>query len=465
MIAGSTNPYLQFDMKSDTINNVMKYVKSLLPVLIVSFLLTNSSTAQTNQGGAVQVPDVLLKKRLDEYLSALRDLKKFNGCIYVSANGRDILKKAYNISTEPKNSLAVSNASQFDIHSVSKLMAHSILIKMQQEGKLQLTDTLGRYLPGFPNGQLITIDQLVYHKSGLPRELSSKPDSVLALRPEEIIALAGREKLEFTPGTATRYSNVGYEVIYYLIGKLTGKPFSQSVKEYIFDPLGMNASGAHFFSSNANLKHQALNHRLRDGAISRVPNITKDEFATARIYSTAGDLMLYLRSLNKEPFRSAMADAKGVIEKNGGSEGIRAQIYTNTRLNYSFVLLSNYDELPFQQTITDLVSIMEGKPYQVPAEINRKAVPVSADILKRYTGSYEFAEANHTRLEFRVDSGQLAVYQEDKKILTLFAESETVFFEDAKSAGSFEFIPRGSNWEISWTYQGIKFKGLKTGAD
>jgi hypothetical protein len=175
-------------------------------------------------------------------------------------------------------------------------------------------------------------------------------------------------------------------------------------------------------------------------------------------------LMRYLQSLHKEPYCSVLADPNGTIQKNGGADGIRAQIYTNSRLNYSFVLLSNYDEIPFQQTVNDLVSIIEGKPYQVPMEINRKAVNVPVDILSRYIGKYDFAEANHTNLEFRVEGASLALYQNGKKLQALFAESETLFFEDPKSPVSYEFRSNGNSCEVMWNYQGVLFKGVKIGA-
>lgn len=439
----------------------MNIFKGLLVILSLSSLFPCKSFAQANKPGVVLPVDISLQRQLDEYLSALKRLKKFNGCIYVSMGGHDILKKAYNLAPNSKSSLWVDNNSQFDIHSVSKLMAYSILVRLQEENKVKLTDTINKYLPNFTNGQQITINQLLYHSSGLPRDLRNKPKNALALTSDEIIAAAGKEKLEFNPGSDTRYSNVGYEVIYYLIEKITGSPFSRCVKEYIFDPLQMNSSGAHFIIDHANLKHPALNHQLGDSKIIRVPNITQDEFSTARIYSTTGDLMLYLQSLQKEPFRSAIGNAQGVIEKNGGSDGIRAQIYTNTGLNYSFVLLSNYDEIPFQQTITDLIRIMEGKPYEVPAEIKRKAINPPVDVLKRYTGKYDFAEANHTQLTFRVEEGHLVLFQDDKKLSTLFAESEVTFYEDPKSATQYEFTSFGNSWNVIWTHQGIKFKGLK----
>jgi len=439
----------------------MIFLKYTLATFLICILFTSISIGEPIKNKIDYSADSTLQQQLDRYLSTLTQLKKFNGAVYFNANGKDILKKAYNLSSGPHNSLYVSNESQFDIHSVSKLMAYSILIQLQEAHQLKISDTISRYLPHFPNSHLITIDQLIHHSSGLPRELTNKSENLLALSPNEILAAAAKEKLEFTPGTDTRYSNIGYEVIYYLIQKITGKPFAQCVKEFIFIPLHMNASGAHFYTSHDNLKNLALNHQKSDGVIRQIPNLTQDEFPTARIYSTTGDLLLYLQSLHKEPFLSAMRNAQGVIEKNGGSDGIRTQIYTNTRQNYSFVLLSNYDEIPFQQTITDLVKIMERKPFKLPAAINHKAITIPAAILSRYIGQYEFAEANHALLEFRLQDGQLKLYRENKMQASLQAESKTVFFEKPESSTTFEFIPDGDSWVMVWTHQGIAFKGMK----
>jgi hypothetical protein len=443
----------------------MYYFKSHVLLLLSSLILIKSASAQVKNKEVISPSPVKIQAQLDEYLSTLTRLRKFNGCIYVKANDQDVLKKAYNISTNLESSLHVDTASQFDIHSVSKLMAYSILAKLQDEHKVKLTDTLSKYLPNFPNASQITINQLLQHKSGLPRELRSKPHQALKLTPDEIISAASKEKLDFAPGSNTLYSNVGYEVIYYLIGKLTHKRFVECVKEYIFEPLHMNASGAHFFISHSNLRYPALNHQLQEGVITQIPNITEDDFSTARIYSSTRDLMRYLQSLHNDPYCSVLSDTNGIIQKNGGADGIRAQIYTDTRLNYSFVLLSNYDEIPFQQTVIDLVNIITGKPYQLPAEINRKAVDVPVDVLRRYIGKYDFTEANHTKLEFRVEGSHLVLYQNGKKLQTLFAESKALFFEDPKSPVSYEFKSNGNKWEVMWNSQGVQFKGVKFGVE
>lgn len=400
-------------------------------------------------------------RNADEYLTALTVQEKFNGCVLLESQGKVILRNAYTIGKKDVPSLRVAPDYQFDIHSVSKLMAAALLVKLEADHRLSRTDPVAKYLPDFPNGQQITIRHLLEHRSGLPRELTGFTGKKLALTQAQIIDLIRKEKLEFEPGTNTRYSNLGYEVVYAIIAQVSGKPFAQTVADDIFRPAGMKASGTHFFGPQR-LKQLARNHQLQEGRIVAVPNVQDDEFTTARLYSTLDDLQRFLHFVGKGPYKQGLQDTSGVVQKNGGADGIRTQVYTNTRRGYSFVLLANYDEIPFQQIVTDLVAILEGRPYEVPKAVNRQAVALPATVLARYAGKYQFAEANHTELEFKLENGQLVLYQGAEKLATLFAENDSTFFENPKEKDSYAFRKKAAGWPtVLWDYKGLRLTGVR----
>ena len=401
-----------------------------------------------------------LEYKLDEYFTALSKLKEFNGSLLIHKNGQEILRKAYNINPDRNSSTFITTESQFDIHSVSKLMAAALIIKLESEGKINRSDNLKTFFADFPNGDKITIQHLLDHKSGFQRDYTNLPKDKIDLTPDQIIDFAKNEKREFEPGTDYLYSNVGYQIIYSLIAKITKKPFEQFLKDEIFDPLQMNFSGAHFNVENDNLRTLAHSHQLIDNKVVQVKNLTDDEYRQARIYSTIDDLMLFLDFIKTEPYKSILKNKNGVIHKNGGSDGSRAHIYTNTILNYSFVYLSNYDEFNFSQTSKDIVNILEGKPYDVPEEVNRKSVQVNTEVLKEYIGKYDFAEINHTVLEFKVEDNNLVLYQDDEKLAILFAESDNVFFEDPKSRDSFEF-KKNNTHNLVYEYKGMTLEAVR----
>ena len=403
-----------------------------------------------------------LEDKIDEYFSALNEMKKFNGVVFATQNDTLIINKAYNLNQDKSSTTYVTAESQFDIHSVSKLMAKYIIGKFEKEGKIKKNQTISNYIEDFPNGEKITIDMLLNHTSGLPRSFEKTEDDFITLNSEEIIHLAKKQSLAFEPGTNVQYSNVAYEIVYFIIQEISQKSFAQCLNDEIFKPLKMLSSGSHFYDQNQNLNRLAKNHIKKDSTIVQVDNILPSEFKTARIYSTAKDLNKFLNQIKREPFALLLKDKNGVIEKSGGNDGIRVEIYTDLNFNYNFIFLSNYEEVPFQKTLEDFVKIMENKPYQVPKELNRKSITLSADILDKYVGVYSFADLNNLELTVKIIDGDLVLYQKGDLIATLIAETETVFFENPKEAESFEFIENDNgSYNVLMDFKGIKLNGIK----
>ena len=148
-----------------------------------------------------------IRGTLDDYLTALTSLNKFNGVLLAAKNDTLLLKKEYNIYDNPDSSSFVKIDHQFDIHSVSKLMTHYLVEKLKQKDLLETNETIDKFYPDFPKGDLITIEMLLDHSSGLPRELQNLTKNEIDLTSDEIVNLAKSETLLFEPGTDNQYSN------------------------------------------------------------------------------------------------------------------------------------------------------------------------------------------------------------------------------------------------------------------
>lgn len=403
----------------------------------------------------------ILQEQFEEYFSALTSLGKFNGVISVSQNGEAVIHKAYNLKTNPKHSLYVTEDSQFDIHSVSKLMAYYLILQLEKEGKIQQHDKLHKFLPNFPRGEEITIEMLLEHRSGLPRELSKFEGDLIDLEVAQIVDLVQQETLIFEPGEDVQYSNLGYQLLYAIIGKLTDGSFEDCLISELFMPLELNSSGAHFYTKQKNIKNLAANHELDAAAIVQVDNILEDEFKQARIYSTAEDLTRLLQVFQTNPIAHQMAK-DSVIQHSGGSDGVRAQVYLDLKTNTSFVLLTNFEGIPFQKTIKDMISMIEGKPYDVPKKLNRQSIPLEDDFLKRYKGTYVFADMNNLELRVEVEDGRLILFQDGEIAGKLVAENKTTFFENPSDEESFEFIANEQGgYDVLMGWKGVKLPGVK----
>ena len=396
----------------------------------------------------------------DTYLEKLTALGQFNGVVLLRSDGRLLLRKAYNMDTYSAPHLRVTPESRFDLRSVAKLFARKAVLQLEAEGKLRRQDTLGRYLPGFPNGGRITLQHLMDHASGLPRELNDSITNTLVLAPDEVVALAAREPLEFEPGTREQYSNVGYQLLYYIIGEVTGGSFSAYLRKSIFEPLGMERSGGNF-EPDVDFNDYAYGHYLdREGVLQAVDSFPPDDMQMGNLHATADDLDQFLSSL--DPQTDADLVHEGLISHAGGTRGKRAYVERSFEPDYELVFLANFDGIPFEQLVQDLRAILTGRAVAMPERVDRQAIAVSPEVLSQYTGTYDFVEAGHLVLTLRLENDSLRIYQKGQYNGVLYPESDRVFFGDPHSKESLEFEPDGAGgYYILMDFQGVQWKGDK----
>ena len=137
-------------------------------------------------------------------------------------------------------------ADHFRIGSITKTMTSTVILQLVQEGKLALTDPIGKFRPGVPNGDRITIADLSEMRSGLysytfdpgfNQTLDSDPAK--AWTPDELLAIAFAHPPNAEPGTTFEYSNTNIVLLGLVIEQLTGEPLERAFADRIFTPLGM----------------------------------------------------------------------------------------------------------------------------------------------------------------------------------------------------------------------------------
>ncbi|MEG8184125.1 beta-lactamase family protein [Nocardia terpenica] len=140
------------------------------------------------------------------------------------------------------------------IGSVTKTFTAAVVLQLVAEGKVALDTPIDTYLPGLLSGQgidgkVITVRELLQHRSGLP-ELTEDPeiDEYKAAQtgriftPAEEIAIALRRPAQFPPGTRTKYTNTNFIVAGMLIERVTGDSYGNEVQRRILTPLGLTGT-------------------------------------------------------------------------------------------------------------------------------------------------------------------------------------------------------------------------------
>jgi D-alanyl-D-alanine carboxypeptidase len=138
-----------------------------------------------------------------------------------------------------------SKGQRFRIGSVTKTFTATIVLQLVGEGRLRLSDSLERHLPGIvPGGRRITIRQLLNHHSGLanvteyPEWLEEAGRSSTS-RPIDTLRFAAAQPLAFPPGSEWRYSNTNYIALGLVIEKVTGNAYRHELERRILEPLGL----------------------------------------------------------------------------------------------------------------------------------------------------------------------------------------------------------------------------------
>src|SRR5437868_11055676 len=135
----------------------------------------------------------------------------------------------------------------FRIASNTKSMTAAVIVQLAQEGKLSLDDPVSKYVPSVPNGDNITIDELLKMRSGLYNytdapELAAivDRDRTKVWTTEELLAIAFARPANFPPGTAYEYNNTNYTLLGLIAEQTDGRPLARAMQDRLFGPLGMH---------------------------------------------------------------------------------------------------------------------------------------------------------------------------------------------------------------------------------
>jgi len=199
--------------------------------------------------------------------------------------------------------------------SIGKTFVAATVLRLSEAGRLTLDDPISRWLGDrdwfarLPNGESITIRQLLRHQSGLPDHVQLEsfarlwPDRIATTGPEELIALTFDEAPLFPPGQGWSYSDTGYLLLGLVIEAVTERSYEAIVREWFLEPLSLTATGP---SNRRDLPGLAQGVVAGGGGLG-LPERTLDQTGTllwdpgvewtgGGFYSTAHDLAVWGRA-------------------------------------------------------------------------------------------------------------------------------------------------------------------------
>ena len=247
----------------------------------------------------VTEPDVTrIKNACEQWYDSVLKPISFNGSILVARNGNIIFEK-YSGTGHLGLTDTITANTPTHIASVTKTFTAMGVLKLVQDGKIQLDDEFSKYFPAF-NYPGVTIRDLLNHRSGLPNYLYFMDelgwDKTIYIRNEDVLNYLVTRKAEIkditSPGTHFTYCNTNYALLALLIEKVTGVSYPQFMKQTFFTPLQMMNSFV-FTSADSAKVNPSYDWKGTLIAMNALDHVYGDK----NIYSTPRDLLKWDRLL------------------------------------------------------------------------------------------------------------------------------------------------------------------------
>jgi CubicO group peptidase (beta-lactamase class C family) len=191
----------------------------------------------------------------------------------------------------------------FEMGSVTKQFTAVAVLKLRDEGKLALDDSITRWLPDFDtHGHGVTLRHLLGHTSGIG-DFTETPEfgnliTNVRLPRDSAYALLRRQPPQFAAGELQIYNNSGFWLLGLVIEKASGMTYEDYIEQEIFAPLGMTRSM--YCHSEEDVPRRAHGYFVsRDRVVRRAFTVAHTwPFAAGSICSTVGDMVTWLRALH-----------------------------------------------------------------------------------------------------------------------------------------------------------------------
>ncbi len=304
----------------------------------------------------------------------------FNGSILVIKNDSIIYKKSLGYTDGSKTKKLEPNM-VFNIGSISKELSATSIMKLVEEKKLSIDNSISKFNLGLPSwAEKIKVSHLLNYSSGLP-----KYDWDSVRTNEDVYTdLKNIEKLEFEPGTDFLYSNNNVFIRKLIIEKISGISFNEYIRRHILLPLKME---------NTFLSPTKETSQFATGFNNEGVNYKEIYQMDGGTYTTTDDLYKWIRGLyaekiiskksinvlgtplkHKNSNQSSLGFTKvknGIINRHqasGSNVDYESIIDYNLENGLTVILLTNNANYKLWDLNRAINAILKNQPFNIPTQ-------------------------------------------------------------------------------------------------
>ena len=390
----------------------------------------------------------------DSLFTYLHKSNQFNGNVLIAEGSQVTFAKSYGYAHFFTKELLNRNT-QFELASVSKSFTAFAIRQLHEKGKLNVKDPMGKYLPELAFYGDISLENLIFHTSGLPDYMSlldQNWDKTKFATNQDIVNVFAqiRPPLNFPIGSKFEYSNTGYALLGLIIEKASGQSYGEYLKINVFVPLKMLNTEVYQSRYSPKEKQNYAYGYVTD-SLDRpflLDSLGKSYYTyfldgivgDGMVNSTVDDLLIWAKERNKllkdaEVLTALSPDVQKeykygwsvandkicgkIVSHSGGWAAYTTYLEIHPDHDKVFILLQNVD---FPNTVIPYREVRK-LLYGIPLP---KSVAISEEELLKYIGSYK-EESLGLILTVFVDSGILKARAEGQSAFPLVYEGESTF--------------------------------------
>lgn len=389
------------------------------------------------------------KNKLDSYFDTLEANNRFMGSVAVSQNGKLMYTRSVGFS-DFENGVKANDNSKYRIGSISKTFTAVLVLKGVEEGRIDLNQTIDKYFPSINNAGKITVNHLLYHRSGIHNFTDDEEYltwNTKAKTEKEMVEIIAKAGSDFEPDSKAEYSNSNYVLLTYILEKTSKKPYSDLLAEGITTPAGLKNTrlGGKISTQNNECKSYSYSENWKPEPETDI----SIPLGAGGIVSTPTDLVkfsdaLFSGNLLKKESLEQMKTIKdnygiGLIQipfyekkgygHTGGIDGFTSVFSCFPDENISYAMMSNGTNFNNNDISIAVLSAVYDKPYNIP---EFKTYDVSPEDLDKYLGTY-----SSSQIPLKI------TITKDNKTLIAQATGQPAFPLEATEKDKFRLIQAG----------------------
>lgn len=352
--------------------------------------------------------------------------------------------------TNSRSQRKADSATRYRIGSVSKVFTATMVMQLLEERKLRLDQTVETFFPDLPNAKLITIGNLLNHRSGIHDFTNDADFASWYTKPrtkEEILAIISRNDPEFEPDHQGEYSNPNYILLGYIIEDVTKDDYARELNERICERIGLRNTYVGLSPDTSN--HESFSYIYNREWMRVPPGDLSIPGGAGAIVSTSEDMCRFVEALftGRLVSKASLDQMKTMVDgfgmglfqypldgkvsygHSGKIDGFVNFVAYFPQDSLAIAYCSNGEMYNINEITGGTIKIYFNRPYRIPSYAS---YTYKSEDLDKYIGTYSC-----NQLPMRI------TITKDSNTLIAQASGQPSFALDAVEIHKFKYDPAG----------------------